>query len=101
MIDNQRSAKLILEFMAAIRDEYESAIITPEQKKLRLLARKLCEWDGQDPDRVSMGYPGAAVMLDAKKTAAIINPCQPNWVLYLSDAQKAIELIDGYKPEEQ
>ena len=69
---------------------------SPEHERIYRLARKLCEIEGYDPDRISMGYANGC-MVDAKKSMAIILPIRPNWMLYIDDVQRAIGLVEGEK----
>ena len=98
---DEMSRRLLLQFMDAVRAEHLSRFVqTDRQKRVYAIARKLCENDGHDPDRVSMGNERSPPMIDAKGTIAIYYPIRPNWMLYCGDAVKAIEIVESTKAAE-
>ena len=98
---DEASRKMLNDFIALVGQEYlDFFVSTPEQKRCYAVARKLCEGDGHDPDRISMGYERCPAMIDAKGTVAIYHPIRPNWFLYMSDAVRAIEVVESCKEDE-
>lgn len=95
---DEESRQALMRFLDLVRKEsLEFFVASDEQKKVYEIARKLCEMDGNDPDRISMGNPRCPAMLDAKQTIAIAYPIRPNWMLYISDARQSIDVVEGYK----
>lgn len=75
--------------------KYTPLLSTGEHERTYRIARKLCEADGYNPDGISMGHAGAPVMINAKKSIALIMPIRPNWMLYWQDAVTAIEVVES------
>lgn len=71
--------------------------ISPDNARVERIARYLCAAEGNEPDTVTMGriaWNGQPVphAIGAKGTIAI-QPVQPQWVLYISDARAAIAAV--------
>lgn len=81
-------------FFSEIRNDFLSRIETDDAKRIYRIARVLCEANGQDPDRISMGFPDCPPIRDAKNTVGISLPIRPNWALYWQDAVKAIDAVE-------
>lgn len=98
---DEMSRGLLLQFMETVKAEHLSRFVqTDRQKRIYAIARRLCEEGGFDPDRVSMGNERCPAMIDAKGCIALYYPIRPNWVLYISDAIKAIDIVEANPPPE-
>ena len=70
-----------------------------EHTRLKEVAIKFCEEAGHEPDLVVMG--GGYFQqptFGAKKSICFMHPIQPQWVLYLSEAETAIKIINESSP---
>lgn len=68
---------------------------TAESRRLREVARALCEAGGYEPDMMVMGSPNprGGPMWAAKGTTPVQN-LQPQWTLFIVDAKAAIEVVE-------
>lgn len=81
--------------MDTARQEADASFATtPERERLRRIARKICLANSYYPDDVVMGLEGQAAMFGPKRAVCIVGPIRPQWMLYLSEAEQTIRLID-------
>jgi hypothetical protein len=81
----------------AARAETDAMFVSSEAVFLRKVARLLCLMAGHDPDIVVMGSERQPLAVGAKGVAALQLPIHPQWLLYVTDARNAIEVLENAK----
>lgn len=93
---NQRSQALMRELWDAITSEWEEIAAKPNFAATAAVAKTLAAYDHRDAAyEITIGTPGVGPVICAKKTVSLSWPIQPQWALYVEEAQRAIAAMDG------
>ena len=99
MSEPSETAKAVVAMMAVALKEFEALYdgwTSRDTARLRYVAIELCKADGRgnrDPFLVVMGAEHQPQTFGAKSTVCFAMPIQPQWALYLSQAQTAIDAV--------
>lgn len=90
--------------MTVVRKQADAVVAA--NPKLAFVAKKLCEYDGRDPEHMVFSLPVEAMPRDAKGHASFTYMPRPmmQWMAYIADARivfKALKEWDARSVEEQ